>query len=286
MIKIGDFSQLTRVTVKTLHHYDAIGLLKPAVVDPFTGYRYYAVHQMAQVHRILALKDLGLSLDQISVLLSEELPAAVIQRMLQVKAAELESRIAQEHVQLTRVKARLAQIAREGKQPRHEIVLKQVEAIQVLAARAVVPSAAELGAFFNRAMAVFTQHRALGVGPLLAIYHTDEYREVDLDVEAAIPLRAGTKVTNDVHSFQVRLRELPGGTFATLICTMAQRDDVVTANQALCSWIEAHGYQIAATPYREVYIEQPAPGAPLVFEMQLPIEASTSPRLPSLHPDP
>jgi len=63
MFKIGEFSKLSQVTVKTLRYYDEIGLLKPAEVDRFTSYRYYSVDQLPRLNRILALKDLGLSLE-------------------------------------------------------------------------------------------------------------------------------------------------------------------------------------------------------------------------------
>ena len=62
MIRIGDFSKLSRVSVKTLRYYDEMGLLKPLYVDRFTGYRFYEYHQLLRLNRILALKDLGFSL--------------------------------------------------------------------------------------------------------------------------------------------------------------------------------------------------------------------------------
>src|SRR5574339_582645 len=65
MIRIGDFSKLSRVSVKTLRYYDETGLLKPVHVDPFTGYRLYEYSQLSTLHRILALKDLGFSLEEI-----------------------------------------------------------------------------------------------------------------------------------------------------------------------------------------------------------------------------
>ena len=61
MIRIGDFSKLSRVPIKTLRYYDEMGLLKPLHVDDFTGYRYYEYEQMTHLYRILALKDLGFS---------------------------------------------------------------------------------------------------------------------------------------------------------------------------------------------------------------------------------
>jgi len=69
MIKIGDFARLSQVSIVTLRHYDEIGLLTPVAVDTATGYRYYAVAQLTRLNRILALKDLGFSLEQIDQLL-------------------------------------------------------------------------------------------------------------------------------------------------------------------------------------------------------------------------
>lgn len=63
MIRIGLFSKLSQVPVKTLRYYNEIGLLEPAEIDSFTGYRYYSVTQLPRLNRILALKDLGLSLN-------------------------------------------------------------------------------------------------------------------------------------------------------------------------------------------------------------------------------
>ena len=62
MLKIGDFSALAQVSIKTLRYYDEAGLLTPAWLDPENGYRYYAAGQIARLHRILALKDFGFSL--------------------------------------------------------------------------------------------------------------------------------------------------------------------------------------------------------------------------------
>ena len=81
MFKIGDFSKLIQVSVKKLRYYDEIGLLKPVQVDRFTGYRYYSFEQLPRLNRILALKDLGLSLEQIVQLLNEAVPANTIRGM-------------------------------------------------------------------------------------------------------------------------------------------------------------------------------------------------------------
>ena len=75
MLRISEFSRLTMVPAKTLRYYDDIGLLKPMRVDEWTGYRYYSVEQLPRLNRILALKALGLSLEQIGRLLDDDLSA-------------------------------------------------------------------------------------------------------------------------------------------------------------------------------------------------------------------
>ena len=88
MLKISEFARLAQVTVKTLHYYDNIGLLQPASVDPFTNYRYYTVEQLPHIHRIMALRELGLSLDQIAIMLADDVSVDKIRGMLSLRRAE------------------------------------------------------------------------------------------------------------------------------------------------------------------------------------------------------
>lgn len=92
MFRIGEFSRITRVTIDTLRHYDALGLLKPAKVDPFTGYRYYSARQLASLHRILALKEVGFSLEEIARVLhpAEKLSNAELRGMLKAQLMRVE----------------------------------------------------------------------------------------------------------------------------------------------------------------------------------------------------
>src|SRR5436309_15386266 len=96
MFKIGDFSRLTQVTVKALRHYDRLGLLAPEAIDPETGYRYYSGAQVPRLSRILALKDLGFSLEQVGTLLDADLSPAQLRGMLLAKRAEVLGAIAAE----------------------------------------------------------------------------------------------------------------------------------------------------------------------------------------------
>ena len=91
-LKIGEFSQLMQVTVKTLRHYEQKGLLLPDEVDPWTGYRYYAVDQMQKLNSIRALQRLGFSLDEIADLYADNAHRPSI-RQLNAKIRDTEQQL-------------------------------------------------------------------------------------------------------------------------------------------------------------------------------------------------
>ena len=107
MIKIGDFARLSQVSVVTLRYYDEMDLLKPVKVETFTGYRYYSADQLPRLNRILALKDLGFSLEQIKLMLADGLTLVQLRGMLEIQRSEVEKRLSDEQKRLVRIEARL-----------------------------------------------------------------------------------------------------------------------------------------------------------------------------------
>jgi DNA-binding transcriptional MerR regulator len=196
MLKIGEFSWLSQVTVRALRYYDEIGLLKPLRVDPFTGYRYYSLDQLPRLNRILALKDLDLSLEQIARMLDEDLTSDHIRGMLRLKQAELEGQMQEVQTRLARVEARLRQIEMEGKMPEYEILLKTVEAQRVASVRETLPSWGQdvvgptLTRMFDEVEKHLSNHGMDYAGPGIAIWHGSHgsMDEAVPDVEAAAPI--------------------------------------------------------------------------------------------------
>jgi DNA-binding transcriptional MerR regulator len=131
-LKVGEFSRLAQVTVKALHHYDELGLLKPASIDELTNYRYYTVEQLPRIHRIVALKDLGLSLEQIKLMLDEEMPTEQIRGMLRLKQAEARQQMREVRQQLAMIEFRLRMIEAETNFPILDVVMKSLESMHVL----------------------------------------------------------------------------------------------------------------------------------------------------------
>lgn len=132
MLKIGEFSRLSQVTIKTLHHYDELGLIKPAHIDPLTNYRFYTVEQLPRIHRIMALKEMGLSLEQIGIMLEKELSTEEMRGILHFKQSEIQQEMREAQRQLAMVEFRLRMIEAEVNFPELDVVMKRLEPMRVL----------------------------------------------------------------------------------------------------------------------------------------------------------
>src|ERR1044072_3413394 len=136
MFRIGDFSRLARVTIKTLHHYDEAGLLQPSHVDPQSGYRYYTAAQLETLQRILLLKDLGFALEQIRELLHAD--AETWATTLDGRQAELAASIAADQSRLMRLTALRQTLEHNSTEP--PVVVREVPAVEVYSIRKRVPN--------------------------------------------------------------------------------------------------------------------------------------------------
>src|SRR5208283_3344592 len=107
MLNIGEFARLGQVSPRMLRHYDELGLLRPDRVDTASGYRLYGVRQLARLHRIVALRELGFGLEQVGQILSEEISLDGLRGMLRLRRAQIERTVAEEQERLRRVEAHL-----------------------------------------------------------------------------------------------------------------------------------------------------------------------------------
>lgn len=248
MIRIGDFSKLSQVSIKTLRYYDELGLLKPVHVDEFTGYRYYSAEQLPRLNRILALKDLGLSLEQVTQVLHEDVSPEQLRGMLRLQQARLQQHISEEQARLARVEARLQEINREHTMPDYDVILKQVEPQLVASIRDTLPRYPAVGRLFG----VLERYlaRASAYNPDLigaAIWHDEDYKTHDIDAEAVIYLKQPVP-----ESGRVKVYTLPAATMASVIHKGAY-NRFNQAYEAIMRWIEANGYSIVG-PNREIYL--------------------------------
>jgi len=270
MFKIGDFSRLSRVTVKTLRYYDEIGLLKPVRVDQFTGYRYYSAEQLPRLNYIVLLKDLGLALEDIVRLLADGAPPVRVSEILRLKQAEARLRLGEEEKRLARLEELLQQIEKEGKMPDYKIVIKKVEPQLIASMRGILPAYGEVGQFYGE---IF-KHMAKKLifkpsGPTILICHDTEYKDKDVDVEVCVPIKKSI-----ASSDKVKVYELPGLEEAASTIYQGPYEGISQAYNALMAWIESNGYQVAG-PDREIYLTSPYDSKDptrYVTEIQFPVK--------------
>ena len=212
MVRIGVFARLCEVSIKTLRHYDDIGLLVPAYVDDWSGYRYYTLEQLPRLYRILALKDLGFSLDEIAGLLRRNLPPAEMTRLLRGKQAEMQQRLAEEGARLARVETRLRQLEQEGTMSNFDVRLKTVEPQTVASIRETIPDWNDVSPAFNRLFDevigyVVQQGGQMAGAPfdrwLDAESLCDGTPPAGLRVEACAPLRGAVAPSDRVQVYEM-----------------------------------------------------------------------------------
>jgi len=281
MLKVGDFSQLAQVSVRTLHHYDERGLLKPTEIDDWTGYRFYSIEQLPRLNRILALKDLGFSLDEIARLVDNYVPAKQLRSILATRQAAIERQLSESQARLARVRARLRQIEREGEPSPYEVVLKKVAPRTVVFARAVVPTMADVARYredlYERVYNWFSKNRTEPSGPELALYHNREYTEKNMDMEAAVPV--DNSLAPPTVADGIGVRQLPAvSTMASATFEAGDIWDIPGAVAALFAWVGENGYS-SVGPMREVHHfgrELDHEGyQTFVIEVQLPVERAS-----------
>ena len=251
MIRIGDFSKLSRVSVKTLRFYDEMGLLKPVEVDRFTGYRYYEFDQLPRLYRILALKDLGFSLEEIGRLIEDDLSTEQMRGMLKLRQAEIRQRVEEEAERLERVERWLREIEQEDFVSKYDVVIKKIESIRVASVRGVVPTAPDQRSLWDELMSYFNQQKTRMIGPPMAIYHDPEAQERDWDIEVCMPIVDEMTADERLNVYNLPAVEkmacvVHTGPFATL----------PQAYDAIAKWIDENGYQITG-PARELNLRLP-----------------------------
>ena len=271
MFSIGEFARHGRVSVRMLRHYDAIGLIRPACVDEATGYRLYEASQLDELNRVIALKDLGFTLQQVQVILEEKVSAAELRGMLRLRRAEIQASIEAETTRLARVEARLLTIEDGARVPADGVVVKRLAPVRVAELTGVAPG------YEPEAITPVIQplyhdlwQRLCGAdipaaAPALAYY--EDTPQGGILVHAAVPVAAAA--TAAAHG--VSIVDLPEVDRAAAIIHHGSMDDVLPTGQALARWIDANGYRSAGYA-REVTLNWCPDPEQWVTELQQPID--------------
>jgi effector-binding domain-containing protein len=249
LFSIGEFSMVSRMSVKTLRFYDDRGLLKPGHIDSKSGYRYYSSAQLPEANLIRLLRSLELPLEEIQLFLREREPEQR-KTLLEQHRRKMEERV-EEYLSIVSSIERITK--EETEDIARKVELKELASQNILGIRLHV-TYDELGESIGRAyMELFTYLGELGEypsGPPLTLYHGEEFDESDIDMEVGVPVNRVLPGKGEI-----KWRELPGGLMASTL-HMGPYHEVAEAYQALDQWVKEQGYHYAG-PAREIYLVNP-----------------------------
>lgn len=270
MYGIGLVARLGQVSVRTLRHYDDLGLLKPSHVDPLTGYRHYTPEQVLRLHRILVLRDLGVPLAQIGRLIDEDVTVEQLRGILRLRQSEARARLAAQTEQLRRVEVRLSQLE-EASVADYEVIVKRLEPMNVVAVSEDLTGHEQIGAacdrLYPRLHAALAKHSVPFDGLSLALYEDTGDENRPLRITTALHVPADLTIEGD----GLTTIELAAVERAATTVVRGDPTQFAGAFGALHRWLDLTGAQ--ATPFeRELYIDCDGPRNTWVTELQVLME--------------
>jgi len=256
MFSIGDFAKVGRVSVRMLRHYDAIGLLTPAAVDPASGYRFYNANQLRRLNRVIALKDLGFTLRQVQTILDDQVNVDELRGMLRLRRAQLEAQMTADAARLAGIEARLRMIESEGHMSTEDVVLKEVPRVRVAELTGIAASyeGDDIGPviqpLYPELFRRLDTARVSTTGPSIAYYDPAPGESGD-----AVTVHAGVPVAVDPHpDYRFAVVDLPDIPSAATIIHRGSMDEADRSMQILARWVEDNGYRMIGYA-REVCLE-------------------------------
>ena len=240
---IGDFARLGQVSVWMLRHYDALGLLRPESVDGWSRYRSYSPEQLSVLNRIVALKDLGFSLDQVGRILADRVGVEELHGMLRLRRAELEDEVRAAGIRLAAVESRLRMIEKESEMSA-DYVVKPVPAVRLAALTDTLDPAElgqRIGPMFDRVQSVLN-----GVHANLAV-PIATYAEAEGGMDVVVGY-----AYDGAPLLGLEVVDLPA---ATAVCGvhLGPMGRVSESWQAMHRWLIQNNYDYAG-PCRELYV--------------------------------
>jgi len=268
MFGIGDFSRIARVSARQLRFYEEMGLFAPAHADPQTGYRYYRASQLAELNRILVLKELGFSLEQIRDVVGSRAGPGELRDMLLARRNQVAQTLEAEAQRLRHLETRIAQMESQGRLSAEDVVVRAEPAQPFLSLRRTVPSFAAAVGLIGE----LKQHARglLPPGPprLVAVAHSPAFEADEIDVEFGF-------VAEQPASFRhpaLNARELEAVPQMAACVRVGLPEDAHLVTAKIGLFLEAGGYELAG-PSREVFLQPPDPARmhETIIEMQFPI---------------
>ncbi|HIU74272.1 MAG TPA: effector binding domain-containing protein [Candidatus Pelethocola excrementipullorum] len=269
MFKIGEFSKLTQVTIRMLRYYDEMGLLKPAEIDPWTGYRLYSVDQIPILNKIIFLRDSGFNVAEIAVALQDLQNDALIQQ-LDKKYLDIEKNIAVEKEKLQKIRLAKNGILHEKDDMHYNVSIKSIPSYQVISLRKVIPNYYGEGDLWQELSAFIEQHSISVSNDTFSIFHDVEYKERDVDVEICAPVKE-----SGIDCGNVKFHRTEAVPYMAYTMVYGKFENIAGAYLAFANWLQNNSQYRMSGPNRQIVHRGPwneeNPDKYLV-ELQIPLE--------------
>lgn len=239
MLKIGDFSKLSRISIRMLRHYDEVGLLVPASIDNFTSYRYYNEAQLPIANRITALKDMGFSLASISEIMKSYDDSQALTRYLQIKKTEMQEQKEEVGRRLRLLETAIQRLRKDDTLMNYNVTLKELPERYVASVRKVIPSYDQEGMLWGILMQETASLHMQDGDPCytMAIFHDGEFKESNVDVEVQKSVKGHYQNTENVVFKTVPPIQIASATYK------GSYDKINEVNEAVAQWVRDNGYE-------------------------------------------
>lgn len=250
MLRIGEFSKLSRISIRMLRYYDEIGLLSPEMIDDFTGYRYYSEGQLPIVNRITALKEMGFGLSTIAEILRSYTDKDALRQYLVLKQSEIREQLEKTNRQLLLLETTIKRLGKDEVVMNYSVTLKELPERTVASVRKVIPSYNEEIMLWNTLVEETTPLKMKDADPCytLAIFHDGEYKETDVDVEVQKDVKGKYPNTENVVFKTVPPIQIASATYK------GSYDQISEVNEAVANWIRDNQYEFNGTSFNIYHI--------------------------------
>ncbi|MEP6985226.1 MAG: MerR family transcriptional regulator [Chloroflexota bacterium] len=277
MFRIGEFCKVAQVSGRLLRYYDQIGLFSPEYIDPSTGYRFYRAQQLPQLNRILVMKELGLSLEQIKQLLARDITTDEIRGMLLLKKAQVEQTVQDELARLHYLESRLKELDNNQSAKGPDVILKAIPTQRYLSMRAIFPDLKAVhqcvGTIYRAAQMQIDKKY---LSYIMFVVHSAAFDAHALDFEIGHLVDKAVKDEVKLPDAHILiLSELPQVELMATVIHAGDPQDIHLSYRALAMWIEDNHYRLVGSG-REVFIELPIENHEAVAEIQIPVVKKTS----------
>lgn len=246
MFRIGEFSKLTQVSVRMLRYYDETGLLKPAKIDAWSGYRMYSVEQIPVLNKIIYLRDSGFHVSEIAAALSCDDETLTIE-MFDKKQDEIQKNIQLEQEKLMKIDIAKQELLNGKNEIHYHITIKSIPSYYVLSLRKIIPNYYAEGELWKE-LSEFVKERNIDISEdTFSIYYDEDYREENVDVELCVKTN---KIGQDMNGFHFYYtKPVP-----IMACTMVYGDfsHISTAYRAFAKWLQENSQYTMSGENRQI----------------------------------